>query len=165
MLANLNLALSTFPLAYLLIMTFQYIFVPEELSRVRIEAPSYVSRPVARAAVVLGLLFLAWWVFHALFMQNLNALLTLFYTTGFHFSNGSPAVPHIGDFLFYSFALMTNSNYTELQPDDFLAKMYTMFVTATGLSLLVVFISVALSSPPETPSRPSDSTQNAALED
>jgi hypothetical protein len=165
MLAVLNLGLSTFPLAFLLILTFEYIFIPQELMAVRIEAPSYVSRPVARASIILCLLFLAWWVFHALFMLNLNGFLTIYHTTGFHFLDGSTATPQIWDFLFYSFALMTNANYSELQPGDFLAKFYTMFVIATGLTLFVVFLSVALSSPSETVPKQSDSAKEIALRD
>jgi MFS family permease len=144
-LANFNLAFGTIPLAFLLLVTFQYLFIPKELGRVRIETPSYLARPVVQASIVLCLLFLAWWVFHAFFMLNLNVYSTVNGAVGFHFSNGNVARPNIGDFLFYAFALMTNANYTELYPYDLSAKMYTMFVTATGLLLLVVFINAALS--------------------
>jgi hypothetical protein len=154
-----NVVIGGFTFAILLKVTFQYLFIPKELAVIRIEAPTYISRPVVRAAIVLALLFLAWWAFHAVCMLNLNACLQQTgQDAGFCFANGSVTVPHMGDFLFYAFALMTSASYAELQPVDGIAKLYSMFVTSTSLLLLVVFANTALSSPSETSSESVDSS-------
>jgi hypothetical protein len=155
----LNVFIGLFTFAILLKVTLQYLFIPKELAVIRIEAPTYISRPVVRAAIVLALLFLAWWAFHAVCMLNLNACLQqTVHAVGFCFANGSVTVPHIGDFLFYAFALMTSASYVELQPVDGVAKLYSMFVTTTSLLLLVVFANAALSSSGETSSELVDSS-------
>lgn len=142
-----GMAMGAGAMSILIVLTLEYLFVPKELTHVRVQAPTYIARPVVRAVIVLILLFLAWWVLHAILMQDWNLFLASGKQIGFRFADGNPARPQIGDFLFYAFALMTNASYIELQPVSFDAKLYTMFVTASGLLLLVVFVGAALVTP------------------
>jgi hypothetical protein len=158
MLAVINLGLLAIPAAFLIRLTYQYLTIPREVERVTLQLPRYVARSVIQASIVLGLMFIAWWIFHSLFLLNSNTLDLAYNSKGFIFESGEEAVPQIGDFLFYSFALLTNSDYGDLQPVGMYSKFSVMMVTITSLVLLVLFVGAALSfSKNEMDSRSSNS--------
>ncbi|CAG1007017.1 hypothetical protein ANAEL_03483 [Anaerolineales bacterium] len=147
LLVELNFGVLGFLTAsFIIVPTFQYLFIPKELSRVRIDALPFISRPVARALLILPLLFILWWVFHSDMMMNINNFSQIMdSSSAYRFLNGQSTSPAFGDYMFFTFALMTNSGYLELHPHVSFAKIHVMMVSITGLMLLVVFIAVALS--------------------
>ncbi|RPJ69176.1 MAG: hypothetical protein EHM20_16685 [Alphaproteobacteria bacterium] len=138
--------LGTVVVIFLVVSTFQYLFVPQELASVKINTPPYIAKSVIRAIFILFLLFILWWTYHSASMININNLsIIIDKHSAYQFLNGQTESPTFGDFLFFTFAVMTNSGYLDLQPTFFLARIHVMTVTITGLILLVVFIAVALS--------------------
>jgi len=132
------------PAFFLIRLTYRYLFIPIELERISIKAPGFISRAVLNATVVLFLLFLAWWVFYSLFLWNINISSQRFDLVAFRFIDGRGMIPQIGDFVFYTFALLTNSGFIELSPQTFLSKLSVMLSAATGIGLLVLFVGSAL---------------------
>jgi hypothetical protein len=150
---NFYMLITVVPI-FLIVSTFQYIFVPQELASVKINAPPYIAKSVLRAIFILFLLFILWWTYHSALMMNINNLSIIMDNgSAYQFINGQAKAPMFGDFLFFIFAIMTNSGYLDLQPTFFLAKIHLMTVTVTGLILLVVFIAVALSQPENIPEK------------
>ena len=151
-LAYINLAVGfSIPVTLIILVTFQYLFVPKEFDRIRIDLPNYVSLPVMRALIVLVLLSSIWWVYHAFFMINLDAFEMGTQSVAYRIVGASEQQPKIADFFRYSFSLMINSNYVEMEPVSSIAKNHALFVSATGILLFVVFIGVALSNSPRKP--------------
>ncbi len=117
------------------IITFMYVFIPQELVRVR------VGNAITRMVFMLIMLFVFWWLFFTATALNL----TLVRPSAFVFADGRIGRPSIFDLWIYAFSIMTNASYGELKPVGFSAHILVMTMTAAGLSLLVIFVAVALS--------------------
>jgi len=129
------LAQGALVLSSLTVLTVIYLTLPDELKRINLYNNNI------RMIVILFLLFILWWIFWGSFAQNI----VLWNQNAFAYFDGRTWKPNFLDILFYTFALMTSASYIELKPLSFGAHILVMAVTVTGLALLIIFVSVALS--------------------
>lgn len=147
---TISQALLLIPLAILIYLSFSYTFIPQSLFNLRVNAPAYVSRPIARSVILLGLLFIAWWVMHTLIMTQIDLYERVFTHQAAFVLNTEVGQPNILDFGFYAFSLMVNSSFAYLTPVAGMARIYVIFVSLTSVFLLVIFVGTALGKPEAT---------------